>query len=67
LAGKLTVGAAPVNDMDVTTKQYVDTAMSNVNMPGVVLDEEVIAMMAELGYAVPVTDENNEPLTNNGS
>jgi len=36
-------------------------------MPGVVLDEEVIAMMAELGYAVPVTDENNEPLTNNGS
>lgn len=28
LAGKLTVGAGPTNNMDVTTKQYVDTAIS---------------------------------------
>lgn len=28
LAGKLTVGAAPTNNMDVATKQYVDTAVS---------------------------------------
>lgn len=27
LAGKLTVGAQPTNNMDVTTKQYVDTAV----------------------------------------
>ena len=39
LAGKLTVGTAPVNNMDVTTKQYVDnkitsdiaTAIGNIN------------------------------------
>ena len=30
LAGKLTVGAAPTADMDVTTKQYVDTAISSL-------------------------------------
>lgn len=29
LAGKLTVGAAPTNNMDVATKQYVDTAVSS--------------------------------------
>ena len=28
LAGKLTVGTAPVNNMDVATKQYVDNAIS---------------------------------------
>lgn len=28
LAGKLTVGAAPTNNMDVATKQYVDTAVT---------------------------------------
>lgn len=30
LAGKLTVGAAPTADMDVTTKQYVDTQIPKV-------------------------------------
>lgn len=30
LAGKLTVGSGPANDMDVTTKQYVDTNISSV-------------------------------------
>ena len=29
LAGKLTVGANPTNNMDVATKQYVDTSISN--------------------------------------
>ena len=29
LAGKLTVGAAPTNNMDVTTKQYVDTHIAS--------------------------------------
>lgn len=29
LAGKLTLGAGPVNNMDATTKQYVDTAIGN--------------------------------------
>ena len=28
LSGKLTVGAAPTNNMDVTTKQYVDTGLA---------------------------------------
>ena len=37
LAGKLTVGANPVNDMDVTTKQYVDNAILNV------VDKSIIA------------------------
>lgn len=31
LAGKLTVGAGPTNNMDVTTKQYVDTAVGSVD------------------------------------
>lgn len=30
-AGKLTVGSAPTNNMDVATKQYVDTAVSGVS------------------------------------
>ena len=30
LAGKLTVGAGPTNNMDVATKQYVDAAISTV-------------------------------------
>ena len=30
LAGKLTVGTAPTNNMDVTTKQYVDAAVAAV-------------------------------------
>ena len=30
LAGKLTVGTAPTNDMDVATKQYVDNATSSI-------------------------------------
>lgn len=29
LSGKLTVGAAPTNNMDVTTKQYVDTGLGS--------------------------------------
>ena len=33
LAGKLTVGAAPTNNMDVTTKQYVDSAVSGITHP----------------------------------
>lgn len=31
LAGKLTVGAAPTNNMDVATKQYVDTAVAGAS------------------------------------
>ncbi len=31
LAGKLTVGVGPSSDMDVTTKQYVDNAISQVS------------------------------------
>ena len=31
LAGKLTVGEAPENDMDVTTKKYVDDALKKVS------------------------------------
>lgn len=31
LAGKLTVGAGPTNNMDVATKQYVDTAVGTVD------------------------------------
>ena len=34
LAGKLTVGAVPTNNMDVATKQYVDTAVSNAGGGG---------------------------------
>lgn len=30
-AGKVTVGAAPTENMDVATKQYVDTAIGNIN------------------------------------
>ena len=30
LAGKLTVGTAPTNNMDVATKQYVDTATASI-------------------------------------
>lgn len=33
LKGKLTIGTAPTNDMDVTTKQYVDTAIGSVQSP----------------------------------
>lgn len=32
LAGKLTVGAAPTANMDVTTKQYVDSAVSGASI-----------------------------------
>ena len=32
-AGKVTVGKAPTSNMDVATKQYVDTAVSNVGAP----------------------------------
>ena len=31
LAGKLTVGSSPTEGMDVTTKTYVDTAISNID------------------------------------
>jgi hypothetical protein len=31
LAGKLTIGVGPTANMDVATKQYVDTAIGNVN------------------------------------
>ena len=31
LAGKLTLGAAPTENMDAATKQYVDSAVGNVN------------------------------------
>lgn len=31
LAGKLTVGTGPTNNMDVATKQYVDTTVANVD------------------------------------
>ena len=34
LAGKLTVGAAPANDMDVATKKYVDDAVESVDPAG---------------------------------
>ena len=30
-AGKVTVGAAPTNNMDLTTKQYVDTAIAGIS------------------------------------
>lgn len=33
LTGKLTVGAGPTNAMDVATKQYVDTGISNITFP----------------------------------
>lgn len=32
-AGKVTVGKAPTSNMDVATKQYVDTAVSNIDIP----------------------------------
>lgn len=55
LAGKLTVGAAPVNDMDVATKQYVDTAMSNVTVPTVEDMANVTAMLASYGLNTTTT------------
>lgn len=33
LAGKLTVGAGPANDMDAATKKYVDDAVDGVDVP----------------------------------
>lgn len=55
LAGKLTVGAAPVNDMDVATKQYVDTAMSNVTVPTVEDMANVTAMLTNYGLNTTTT------------
>lgn len=39
LAGKLTVGAAPTNNMDVATKQYVDSAASGVEYVDLTLED----------------------------
>ena len=55
LAGKLTVGAAPVNDMDVATKQYVDTAMNSVTVPTVEDMANVTAMLASYGLNTTTT------------
>ena len=41
-AGKVTVGTAPTENMDVATKQYVDTAMSNVSTDLVGLTDTTI-------------------------
>lgn len=42
-AGKVTVGAAPTANMDVATKLYVDTAMSNVSTDLVGLTDTTIS------------------------
>jgi hypothetical protein len=55
LAGKLTVGAAPVNDMDVATKQYVDTAMNSVTVPTVEDMANVTAMLTNYGLNTTTT------------
>lgn len=50
LAGKLTVGAGPTNNMDVATKQYVDTSITSL---GSVLNYKGIKTIAT---ALPVSD-----------
>lgn len=56
-AGKVTVGAAPTNNMDVATKQYVDTQVSNV--PGL----RIIKFIVDEDATV---DENNPVYTIEG-
>lgn len=59
LSGKLTVGASPTNNMDVTTKQYVDNAISAV----VSLSYEIVQTLPQTGengviYLVPNSGSN---------
>ena len=53
LAGKLTIGAAPTNNMDVATKQYVDNAIPTV-------PTNISSFTNDAGYltSAPVTSVN---------
>ena len=57
LAGKLTVGTGPTNNMDVTTKQYVDNAVNNVEVPTVETYTNVITMLTNYGLNTTTTLE----------
>ena len=47
------------------TEYDLKDAIARAGLVTAELDANVIAMMANLGYAVPVTDEDNEPLSIN--
>ena len=55
-AGKLTVGVNPVNDMDVTTKQYVDNAISTVSCATI---SEIEEMCDALGFQSVTIDTSD--------
>ena len=58
-AGKLTVGTAPTNNMDVATKQYVDTAVSGVTDTNttytISISGNVITLTPSTGTAQTIT------------
>ncbi len=73
LAGKLTVGAAPTNNMDVATKQYVDTYTSTTYLPltgGTLTDALTIARTSyTAGQPNPglILKASNQDVTTNPS
>ncbi len=68
LSGKLTVGIAPANDMDVTTKKYVDDAVDSLtqSIEGITgIDFVVVQELPETGengiiYLVPHSHDVND-------
>ena len=55
-AGKLTVGINPVNDMDVTTKQYVDNAISTISCATISEIEEMCDALGFLSVTIDTSD-----------
>ena len=58
LAGKLTVGIAPTNNMDVATKQYVDNAIPSVPVTDVQMNSTSIVSSGTA--TIPIADDQNK-------
>ena len=56
-AGKVTAGADPTEDMDLVTKTYVDTAISNISSSGDV-DLSPYALKSEIPTSLPANGGN---------
>lgn len=75
LAGKLTVGAGPTNNMDVATKQYVDTAIGTVdalpsqtsNSGKFLMTDGTVASWASVDALPSQSGQNGKFLTTNGT
>lgn len=70
LAGKLTVGSNPVNDMDVTTKEYVDDLPSEIvkisNTEPSSTNSRIWIQGSDEEYEIPTMDEVVQDVQING-